>query len=102
MSIRQFVAMGMQFCRGLEMHHGIEEKYVCFFVALRDEGIVPLWLQYRLPAHLTKGRKVSISTVAIVLVTASRHQTPPADPNADTSSRFWQRNNQRSRKSSSC
>lgn len=30
MSIRQFVAMGQQFCSQLEMHHGIEERYVFF------------------------------------------------------------------------
>jgi len=28
MSIRQFIAMGQQFCGSLEMHHGIEERYV--------------------------------------------------------------------------
>ena len=28
MSIRQFIAMGQQFCSHLEMHHGIEERYV--------------------------------------------------------------------------
>lgn len=30
MSIRQFIAMGQQFCSQLEMHHGIEERYVLF------------------------------------------------------------------------
>jgi hypothetical protein len=27
-SIRQFIAMGQGFCQQLEVHHGIEEKYV--------------------------------------------------------------------------
>lgn len=30
MSIRQFIALGQQFCGQLEMHHGIEERYVTF------------------------------------------------------------------------
>lgn len=28
MSIRQFISLGQQFCSQLEMHHGIEERYV--------------------------------------------------------------------------
>jgi hypothetical protein len=28
MSIRQFIGLGQQFCSQLEMHHGIEERYV--------------------------------------------------------------------------
>ena len=28
MSIRQFINLGQQFCAQLEMHHGIEERYV--------------------------------------------------------------------------
>jgi hemerythrin-like domain-containing protein len=28
MSIRQFIGLGQQFCSHLEMHHGIEERYL--------------------------------------------------------------------------
>ena len=28
MSIRQFLALGQQFCQSLEMHHGIEERHI--------------------------------------------------------------------------
>jgi hypothetical protein len=36
MSIRQFIALGQQFCSQLEMHHGIEERYVLFHLLLRN------------------------------------------------------------------
>lgn len=40
MSIRQFIAMGQQFCGSLEMHHGIEERYVRILFKGEEYGVV--------------------------------------------------------------